>query len=74
MHSHLCYEMLISLPTTVKPSFPALFTGKMDGVFVSRFVHQLGNYFGIVELNNDVKMGQIAITLLDSTIYNWFAV
>ena len=53
---------------------PALFTGRMDGVLVSRFVHQLDNYFEIVELNDDVKMGQIAITLLEGTAYNWFAV
>ena len=58
----------------VKPSFPALFTGRMDGVSVSRFVHQLDNFFRIVELNDDVKMGQIAITLLEGTAYNWFAV
>ena len=48
----------------VRPALPASFTGKMDGVFVSRFVHQFDNYFGIVELNDNVKMGQIAITLL----------
>ena len=46
-----------SLPAMVKPSLPAPFTGKMDGVSVSRFVHQLDNYFRIVELNDDVKMG-----------------
>ena len=41
----------------VKPSLPALFTSKMDGVSVSRFVHYLDNYFRIVELNDDVKIG-----------------
>ena len=39
----------------------------MDGVSLSRFVHQLDNYFRIVELNNDAKKGQIAITLLEGT-------
>ena len=46
----------------------------MDGVSVSRFVHQVDNYFRIIELNDNVKMGQIAITLLEGTTYNWFAV
>ena len=58
----------------VRPALPALFTGRMDGVSVSRFVHQLDNFFRIVELNDDVKMGQIAITLLEGTAYNWFVV
>ena len=58
----------------VKPSLPAPFTGRMDGVSVSRFVHYLDIYFRIVELNDDVKIGQIAITLFEGTIYNWFAV
>ena len=35
-------------------------------------MHQLKNYFKIVELNDDVKMGKIAITLLEGTTYNWF--
>ena len=63
-----------SLPATVKPSLPAPFTGRMDGVSVNRFVDQLDNYFGIVELSDDVKMEQIAITLLEGTPYSWFAV
>ena len=63
-----------SLPVMVKPSLPAPFTGKMDGISVSRFVHQLDNYFRIFMLNNDVKMGYIAIALLDGTAYNWFDV
>ena len=46
-----------SLLAMVKPSLPAPFIGKMDGVLVSKFVHQLDNYFRIVELNDDVKMG-----------------
>ena len=46
-----------SLPAMVKPALPAPFIGKMDGVSVSRFVHQLDNYFKIVGLNDDIKMG-----------------
>ena len=34
----------------------------------------MDNYLRIVELTDDVKMGQIAITLLEGTAYNWFAV
>ena len=41
---------------------------------LSRFVHQLDNYFRIIELNDDVKIGYIAITLLEGTAYYWFAV
>ena len=41
----------------VRPALPAPFTGKMDGVFVSGFVHQLDNYFRIIDSNDDVKMG-----------------
>ena len=40
----------------VKPAFPAPFIGKMDGVPVTRFVHQLDNYFKIIELTDDTKM------------------
>ena len=40
----------------VKPSLPAPFTGKTNGVSVSRFIHQLDNFFIIVELNDDIKM------------------
>ena len=58
----------------VRPALPALFAGRIDGVFVSRFLHQLDNYFKIFELNDDVKMGQIAIMLLEGTTYNWFSV
>ena len=56
----------------VKPTLPAPFIGKLDGVSVSRFVHQLYNYINIVGLTDDIKMGQIAITLLEGTAYNWF--
>ena len=63
-----------SFPVKIKPSLPAPFTRRMDGVSVSRFVHQLDNCFRIIELNDDVKMGKISITLLEGTAYNWFAV
>ena len=46
-----------SLPEMVKPALPALFVGKIDGVSVSKFVHQLDNYFKIVGLNDDIKIG-----------------
>ena len=49
----------------VKPALPAPFIGKMDRVSASRFVHQLDNYFNIVGLTDDIKMGQIAITLVE---------
>ena len=38
VHSLLCNELLISLPKMVKPSLPAPFTSRMDGVSISRFV------------------------------------
>ena len=41
----------------VKPALLALFLGKIDRALVSRFVHQLDNYFKIVGLNDDIKMG-----------------
>ena len=63
-----------SPPATVKPSLPAPFIGRMDGVSISRSVHLLENYFRIVELTDDIKMQKIAITLLEVTVYNWFAV
>ena len=46
-----------SLPEMFKPALPAPFTGKMDGVSVSRFVHKLDNFFKIVGLTDYVKMG-----------------
>ena len=41
----------------VKPALSAPFIGKMDEVAVSRFVHQLDNFFKIVGLTDDIKMG-----------------
>ena len=57
-----------------KPALLAPFIGKMYRVSVSRFVHQLDNYFKIVGLTDDIKMGEIAITLLEGTAYKWFTV
>ena len=56
------------------PALLAPFIGKMDGVLVSRFVYQLDNYFKIVGLTDDIKMGRIAITIFKGTAYNCFAV
>ena len=63
-----------SLPAMVMPALLVLFIGKIDGVLVSRFVHQLDNYFKIVGFTDDIEMGQISITLLEDMAYNWFAV
>ena len=63
-----------SLPAMVKPDLPAPFIGKIDSVLVNRFLHQLDNYFRIVGITDDIKMGQIAITLLEVTAYNWFTI
>ena len=58
----------------VRPTLPAPFTGTMDGESASIFVHQFGNYFIIVKLNDDLKIGQIEIMLLEGTAYNWFSI
>ena len=59
-----------SLPAIVKLALSAPFIGKMNRVLVSRFVHPLDNYFKIIGLNDDVKMGKTTITLLEGTAYN----
>ena len=46
---------MAALPAAVKPSLPAAFGGKMDGMTVSRFVHQLDTYFDLVDLKDDSK-------------------
>ena len=66
--------MQTGLPSGVKPQVPASFKGQMDGVQVSRFVHQLEVYFKIVDLQDDIKRGQIAITLLEGPAYTWYSV
>ena len=57
-------KMTTALPAAVKPSLLATFGGKMDGTTVSRFIHQLDTYFDLVDLKDDSKRGQIAVTLL----------
>ena len=41
----------------------------MDGTTVSKFVHQLDTYFDLVDLKDDSKRGQIAVTLLKGPVY-----
>ena len=46
----------------------------MDGTTVSRFVHQLDTYIDLVDLKDDSKRGQIAVTLLEESAYTWYSV
>ena len=46
----------------------------MDGTSVSCFCNQLGVYFKLVELTDDAKRFQIAITLLEGAAYTWYSV
>ena len=46
----------------------------MDGTTVSRFVHQLDTYFDLVDLKDDSKRGQIAVTLLEGPAHTWYSV
>ena len=46
----------------------------MDGTTVSRFCNQLDVYFNLVELVDDQKRCQVAITLLEGTAYTWYSV
>ena len=46
----------------------------MDGTTVSRFVHQLGTYFDLVDLKDHSKREQIAVTLLDGSAYTWYSI
>ena len=63
-----------ALPVAVKPSLPATFGGKIDGTTVSRFVHPLDTYFDLVDLKDDSKRGQIAVTLLEGPAYTWHSI
>ena len=65
---------MAALPAAVKPSLLAVFGGKIDGTTVSRFVHQLDTYFDLVDLKDDSKQGQIAVTLLEGSVYTWYSV
>ena len=71
LHQH---KSTTALPAAVKPSLLAMIGGKMDGTMVSRFVHQLDTYFDLVDLKNDSKRGQIAVTLLEGPAYTWYSV
>ena len=62
---------MATLLAAVKPSLPAAFGGKMDGMTVSGFVHQLDTYFDLVDLKDNSKRGQIAVTLLEGSAYTW---
>ena len=46
----------------------------MDGTTISRFVHQLDSYFDLVDLKDDAKRGQIAVTLLEGPAYTWYSI
>ena len=46
-----------SPPAMVKSSVLSPLTGRINVVSVRRFVHLLDNYFRIVELADDVKIG-----------------
>ena len=46
----------------------------MDGTSVSCFCNQLDVYFKLVELNDDSKYFQIAVTLLEGPAYTWYSV
>ena len=46
----------------------------MDGTSVSCFCNQLDVYFKLVELSNDSKNFQIAVTLLEGAAYTWYSV
>ena len=56
-YSQLYIKMLIPCLLQVKPSLPSPFTGRMDGVSISRFVHELDNYFRICQAKDDIKRG-----------------
>ena len=63
---------MAALPAAVKPSLLAMFEGKMDGTTVSRLAHQLDTYFELVDLKDDAKRGQIAVTLLEGPAYTLY--
>ena len=44
----------------------------MDGTTVCRLVHQLDTYFDLVDLKDDDKRRQIAVTLLEGPAYTWY--
>ena len=44
----------------------------MDGVSVSRFVHQLDTYFDLVGLTDNVRSVEIAVTLVKDSAFTWY--
>ena len=46
----------------------------MDGTSVLRFFNQLDVYFKLVELTDDSKCFQIAVTLLEGSAFTWYSV
>ena len=58
----------------VKPSLLASFGGKIYGTTVSSFVHQFVTYFNLVDLKDDAKREQIAVTWLEGPPYTWCSV
>ena len=46
----------------------------MDKTSVLCFCNQLDVYFKLVELNDDAKWFQIAVTLLEGPAYTWYSV
>ena len=61
-----------TLPSAVKPSMPLPFHGKMDGTSVVKFIHQMDTYFDLVDLQDDKKMMQVAVTRLEDTAWTWY--
>ena len=68
------WKSMAALPAAVKQSLPAVFGDKMDETAVSRFVHQLDTYFDLVDLKDNSKRGQIAVTLLKGSAYTWYSI
>ena len=46
----------------------------MDGTSLLHFCNQFDVYFKLVELNDDSKCFQIAVTLLEGPAYTWYSV
>ena len=44
----------------------------MDGVSVSRFIHQLDTYFDLVGLTDNIKWTLIAVMLLKDSAFTWY--
>ena len=44
----------------------------MDGTNVSKFIHQLDIYFDLVDIIDDTKQRQIAVSLLEGQAHTWY--